>query len=221
MKTNVRLTPLVRVVDDNERVRASEAFVLKIEGWQVAEYASAMEFLERDDPARPGCLVLDIRMPGMSGLELQQELKRRQSTLPILFLTGHGDVDMAVMALKRGAADFVRKPMDPEALQKAVKRMVAWHLELLEKLARKDEVNARFESLTPKEREVARLVASGLLNKQIASEAGISEQTVKTHRGSAARKLGLRSAVDFSDFFRLLDEPLDAGYPIGRQEDEP
>ena len=206
--------PIVRVVDDDDRVRESEAFVLRLDGWQVEEYESAQDFLERDNPERPGCLVLDIRMPGMSGLELQHELIRRGRTIPILFLTGHGDIDTAVMTLKLGAADFVRKPMEPEALQAAVRRLVEWHTALAGVIGRKAKLRGMFESLTAKEKEICRLVAQGALNKQIDFELGISEKTVKTHRGSLTRKLGQRSAVEIADFLRELDAPIDTTFRI-------
>lgn len=206
--------PLVRVVDDDERVRRSEAFVLQLDGWQVAEFESADDFLQRDDTTRPGCLILDIRMPGKSGLELQQILKTSGRTLPILFLTGHGDIDTAVMALKRGAADFVQKPMDPEKLQAAVRRLVSWHVGLAERLEIRREALLRFEELTQKEKEVCRAVASGALNKQIAARLGISEQTVKTHRGNVTRKLELRTAVEIADFLKIVDNEPDQTFHI-------
>lgn len=210
--------PLVRVVDDDDRVRQSEGFVLRLDGWQVAEHASALKLLEQDDFRRPGCIVLDIRMPEMSGLELQIELRRRGVTQPILFLTGHDDVDAAVMALKRGAADFVRKPMEPEALQAAVRRLVSWHADLARREALHARAAAQYEALTAKEREILRAVASGALNKQIAIDLGISEQTVKTHRGSVTRKLGLRSAVELAEFLRELDAAPDRTFRIAADE---
>lgn len=206
--------PQVRVVDDDRRVRESEAFVLRLAGWQVAEYESADAFLAADDETRPGCLVLDIRMPGMSGLELQRVLREQGRTLPILFLTGHGDIDTAVMALKRGAADFVQKPMKPELLQQSVARLVKWHVSLCEARHHREEKLALLASLTPKEEEVCRMVAAGALNKQIAFDLGISEQTVKTHRGNVTRKLGLRTAVELADFLREIDGPVMSSSPL-------
>lgn len=208
------LEPIVRVVDDDARVRESEAFILRLDGWRVLEYESAMDFLRDDDPERPGCLVLDIRMPLMSGLELQEELRRRKRTIPILFLTGHGDMDSAVMALKRGAADFVRKPMNPDDLQKAVRRLVDWHVKLFGRKKQHHEALALFNSLTEKEKEICRMIAGGALNKQIAIDLSISEQTVKTHRSNLTHKLGLRSAVEIAAFLRLIDDPIETIFRI-------
>lgn len=212
------LTPIVRVVDDDARVRESVAFILRLAGWQTEEYASAREFLERNDPQRPGCLVLDIRMPEMSGLELQSELKRRSLTLPILFLTGHGDVETAVMALKHGAADFISKPMDPNKLPKVVSRLVAWHVDVSKRFEEKERVARLYDELTEKEKEVCRQVAGGLSNKEIAAALGSSEPTVKSHRARICSKLNLKSAVEIAEMLRVMDSPVETSYPIGSTE---
>lgn len=212
------LTPIVRVVDDDARVRESVAFILRLSGWQTEEYAGAREFLERNDPQRPGCLVLDIRMPEMSGLELQSELKRRSLTLPILFLTGHGDVETAVMALKHGAADFISKPMDPDKLPKVVSRLVAWHVDVSKRFEEKERVARLYDELTEKEKEVCRQVAGGLSNKEIAAALGSSEPTVKSHRARICSKLNLKSAVEIAEMLRVLDSPVETSYPIGSTE---
>ena len=167
---NPKLNPLVRIVDDDERVRQSEAFVLRLSGWDVKEYESAERFLESDDKERCGCLVLDIRMPGLSGIELQKELIRQGRTIPILFLTGHGDLDMAVAALKRGGADFVQKPMRSETLTESVKRLVAWHEAVCRKRIEAKAAADKLRTLTPKELEICREAASGLHNKEIAEK---------------------------------------------------
>lgn len=193
-----RLPPLVRIVDDDDRVRQSEAFVLRLEGFDVREYSSAEDFLHFDDVSRAGCIVLDIRMPGMNGLELQSELLRTGRSLPILFLTGHGDVAMAVDALKRGAADFIQKPVKAERLAALTHELVAWHQQYTQRLIQRRHAIEKLKALTPKELEVCRLAASGLSNKAIAKELGIAEQTVRIHRWSAAKKLGGSSAVAFS-----------------------
>ena len=174
-----QLSPVIRIVDDDDRVRESVAFVLQIDGHQTEEYESAEDFLKFSDFERPGCIVLDIRMPGMSGLELQLELKNRGSTIPILFLTGHGDMAAAVMALKRGAADFVAKPIEPEVLQSSVRNLVHWHCSLCRELDMRRKARERFNTLTPKEQEICRRIAAGALNKQTAIDLNISEQTVK------------------------------------------
>lgn len=212
------LTPIVRVVDDDARVRESVAFILRLSGWQTQEYAGAREFLERDDPQRPGCLVLDIRMPEMSGLELQNELKRRNLTLPILFLTGHGDVETAVMALKHGAADFISKPMDPEKLPKVVDKLVTWHVNLSKRIEEKERLLRLYRQLTDKEKEVCRQVAGGLSNKEIAAILGSSEPTVKSHRARICSKLNLKSAVEIAALLRIIDSPVETTYPIGTTE---
>lgn len=214
MKFDLQQKPLIRLVDDDERVRASEAFVLSLEGWETKGFASAEEFLREDDPSRPGCIVLDVRMPGMSGTELQLELKKQGRTTPILFLSGHGDLDMAVMTLKRGAADFLQKPIAPEALQAAVARLVRWHLSLCRSQEEKDEICHLLASLSPKEKDVVQLAAKGLLNKEIAGLLGTSEQTVKQQRTSAARKLGVRSAVEFLELLSIAQTPLDVRVPL-------
>lgn len=208
------LNPIVRVVDDDVRVRESEAFILRLDGWMVQEFESAADFLEKDDPDRPGCLVLDIRMPGMSGLELQEVLRRQKRTVPILFLTGHGDIESTVMALKRGAADFVRKPMNPDDLQSAVRRLVDWHVRLCLRMKKQQELLRLHDSLTDKEKIICRMVARGALSKQIAIDLSISEQTVKTHRSNLTHKLGLRSAVELADFLRQIDEPIETTFRI-------
>lgn len=215
MIENPKLPPVVRLVDDDDKVRRSEAFVLELDGWRTRGFASAEAFLAEDDPAAPGCIVLDVRMPGMSGLELQAALRRSGRSIPILFLTGHGDLDMAVAALKRGAADFCTKPIAPKKLQAAAAKLVRWHQAFCRSAAEKEAVQALFAALTPRELEVVRLAAKGLLNKEIAGLLGASEQTVKIHRSNAAKKLDARSAVDFVELLRIADEPLDDRFPIG------
>lgn len=219
MIENPKRAPLVRVVDDDEKVRRSVAFVLELDGWSVKSFASAEAFLAEDDPQAPGCLVLDVRMPGMSGLELQAALRASGRSIPVLFLTGHGDLDMAVTALKRGAADFCTKPVAPKKLQAAVGKLVRWHQAFCRSAAEKASVEALLATLTPRELEVVRLAAKGLMNKEIAQLLSASEQTVKIHRSNAAKKLGVRSAVDFLELLRIADEPLDDRFPIEELED--
>ena len=174
-------TPLVRIVDDEAEQLKSLAFLLRMGGWEVMTYQSAAAFLEMDDPRRSGCLLLDHRMPNMTGMELHETLVERGSLLPVIFLSAHGDIPMAMQAVHRGAMDFLVKPAAPEVLLAAE----AGQVDLAQKAA----------LLTERELEVARLVAQGLLNKQIADRLSISLPTVKLHRGNAARKLGVRSAV--------------------------
>ncbi|WP_279177385.1 response regulator transcription factor [Sutterella wadsworthensis] len=155
-----RLPPLVRIVDDDDRVRQSEAFVLRLEGFDVREYSSAEDFLHFDDVSRAGCIVLDIRMPGMNGLELQSELLRTGRSLPILFLTGHGDVAMAVDALKRGAADFIQKPVKAERLAALTHELVAWHQQYTQRLTQRRHAIEKLKALTPKAQGIGSLPLS-------------------------------------------------------------
>lgn len=212
--------PLVRVVDDDESVRNSEAFVLSMAGLDVRTSTSAEDFLGTEDFVRPGCIVLDILMPGMSGLELQAELNRRGSTLPILFLTGHGDVDMAVLALKRGAADFLQKPVIPEKLQQAVRRLVHWHERTLRSMADQHESRRRLCTLTPREAEVVRLAAKGLLSREIAGLLGTSEATVKQQRACAMRKLETDNLAELIELLQTADAPSCPRVPLEEPPEE-
>ena len=191
---------LVRIVDDEETVRNSELFIFKLAGIPAAAYSSAEEFLVKDDLTVPGCIILDLRMLEMSGLQLQRCLQEKGSDLPIIFLTGHGTVDAAVMALKNGAVDFLQKPAKPEKLLEVVKVHLQKNKELRLSKALIQEKIHKFERLTDREKEVLREVARGKPNKQIAIDLNIAEQTVKIHRGNAMHKLGLRSALDASAF---------------------
>lgn len=202
----VSSVPLVRIIDDEETVRNSERFILKIVGLESEVFESAEEFLARGDFSRPGCLILDIRMGGMSGLELQKKLLDRGCDLPVLFLSGHGTVQSAVLALKRGAADFLEKPVRPEKLQLIVQRLIEDNLRARACRLQKSERRALFDTLTDREKMVLRQVAQGALNKQIAIDLGIAEQTVKIHRANALHKLRIRTAVDAHAFLLSIDE---------------
>lgn len=197
-------SPLVRIVDDDEGVRQSSAFLLGAAGYETACYESADDFLKHDDPARPGCLLLDARMPGMTGLELQDLLDSRGFRIPVIFVTGHGDVDMAVHVLKQGAADFLQKPVDGDRLIAVVEAAVKRDLEWVEADERDNADRAAFETLTAREKEVVKLVAEGLQNKEIAEKLNIAEKTVKVHRGSATRKLNVRNGVDIATLLRRI-----------------
>lgn len=209
------LQPRVRVVDDEPSVRESIAFIIRLAGFETVQYESAVQFLENDDLSRAGCLVLDIRMPNMTGLELQQELNRRKSSLPILFLTGYADVNMAVMALKNGAADFMEKPMNPEKMQTAVKKLVALHQTTV---AHDSEINALqklFATLTKREQEVIGEIAQGSSNKAIAEKFNLSIPTVKNHRANIYAKLLVANPVEVKNFLdRLLSEK-----PLNQSDD--
>lgn len=186
---------LVRIVDDDAEQLKSLAFLLRMGGFEVMTYQSAQSFLEMDDPRKPGCLLLDHRMPGMTGMELQAELVERGSLLPVIFLSAHGDIPMAMQAVHRGAMDFLVKPTAPDVLIAAVEKAVKKSFEDLAADAGQADLAEKAATLTDRELEVARLVDQGLLNKQIGDKLGISLPTVKLHRGNAAKKLGVRSAV--------------------------
>ncbi len=195
---------LIRVVDDDAEMRESLEFLLSTEGWKVRSYPSAKAFLETDDDMIPGCLLLDIRMPEMSGLELQEKLKTRDYSLPVLFITAHGDITMAVEAVKNGAFDFLPKPLDDEKLLSSVEKAVSSDWERRSRQQNMTVLREELETLTPREREVAELVAQGLMNKVIADKLGIAEKTVQIHRGQVCRKLKVRSAVEISHILRQL-----------------
>ena len=185
----------VFVVDDDAGVRSSIRLLLKSVGIPATPMASAQEFLAAFDPTQPGCIVLDIRMPGMSGLELQQELNRRGAMLPVLFITGHGDVPMAVEAMQHGAFDFLQKPFRDQDLidriQKALKRD-EWNRAALRE---QNQVRELMASLTVRERQVLDLLTQGKQNKVMAAELGISQRTVEIHRAHVMEKLGATSVA--------------------------
>ena len=182
--------PLVRIVDDDPDQLASLEIMLSAEGWDVACYERASDFFAEDTPSRPGCLILDVRMPEISGLEMQEELNRREYPLPILFLTGHGDVDMAVHTLKKGAKDFLLKPVDAPRLLTSVATIVQEDCDQRAMPLDSAAWKRKFRELT--------YVASGLLNRQIAERLGISERTVHAHRLSAYRKLNVHNVADLA-----------------------
>ena len=192
--------PLVRIVDDEESVRRSASFTLRVAGFNAVTYESARDFLDRDDLRHPGCVVLDVRMPEMSGLELQQEMLRRGIDLPILFLTGHGDVGMAVSALKLGADDFCEKPIEPAKLREAVNRMTERNIAERRHAIRVEGMRAKYETLTEREKEILGRVSLDQMNKQIAIDLDIQEHTVKIHRSIACKKLEVRSALEIHHF---------------------
>jgi FixJ family two-component response regulator len=186
-------TPIVFVVDSDPTVRESLELLVCAAGWRAETFASAKEFLARPRSVVPSCLILDVTLPDLNGLELQERIASELSDMPIIFLTGNADIAMTVRAMKRGALDFLTKPFDAEALligiQQAIKRSEA-------ALGRENQLHALrtdYGSLTQREREVMTLVASGLLNKQVGGELGISEITVKAHRGSVMRKMKANS----------------------------
>ncbi|CAM5380490.1 response regulator [Thauera sp.] len=198
--------PLIHVIDDDAAFRRSTVFLLESMGWQVAAHASAEDFLSAVAvPTQAACLVLDIRMPMMSGLELQQVLHQRGFEAPIVFITGHGDVELAVQAMKHGACDFLEKPFKDQALIDAVGRAVKLGCEARARSARCEEARLILERLSPREREVARLVALGLPNKLVGRELDISEKTVHVHRHHVMEKTGVGSAAELARLMLRAD----------------
>ena len=186
---NGLIKPVVHVVDDDEALRDSLRWLLESAGHSVATYATAEGFLATYDPEQSGCLVLDIRMPGMSGLELQDELKRRSHTIPIIFITGHGDVPMAVSAVKKGAIEFIEKPFNDQAFLILVDNALALDAELRR-------AAARLLTLTQREREVMERVVAGKRNKDIATELSVNIKTVEAHRARLMQKMGVDSRAE-------------------------
>lgn len=187
---------MVFVVDDDESVRKALKRLIKSVGLNVETFATAQEFLFREKYEGPSCLVLDVRMPGLSGLDLQQELTKADLTLPIIFITGHGNVPMSVRAMKAGAVDFLEKPFEDQVLLDLIQHAIEKDRQTRTEYVEKKEVQELFELLTPREREIFALVITGKLNKQIAFKLGISEKTVKVHRGRVMEKMGAESLVD-------------------------
>jgi FixJ family two-component response regulator len=180
---------LVFVVDDDAPMRESLQNLLRSVGLRVEAFASAQEFLSSPRPDVPGCLVLDVRLPGLSGLELQQRLAEVDRDIPIIFITGHGDIPMTVQAMKAGAVEFLPKPFRDQALLDAIQQALARDRQAREQRAKSQELRRRYRSLTPRERDVLALVVTGLLNKQIAGELGTSEASVKVHRQHVMAKM--------------------------------
>lgn len=202
------LPPLVRLIDDDAAFRESHQLLLELEGYEVAVYPGGAEFIAADDLSRPGCILLDIRMPGMSGLEIQQALIDRGSRLPIIILTGHGDVKTAVHTLKAGAFDFIEKSSNPEELLEAVRRACEKSSELAVHEAADARIIKTYESLTPREREVLRHSVRGLQVKEIAMRMGLSPMTVKMHRANAFAKIDAHTALEAFQWFEELPESI-------------
>jgi len=187
---------MVFVVDDDISVRESLELLIQNEGWQPKTFESAKEFLDYRCSLIPSCLVLDLSLPGLNGLELQKRVTAERAEIPIIFITGHGDIPKTVEAMKGGAVEFLTKPFNDEVLLTAIRRALERSRRALAHKVELQELRDRYASLTPREGQVMALVVSGLLNKQVAGELGISEKTVKAHRGQVMQKMKANSVAD-------------------------
>ena len=198
---------LVFVVDDDEAVRSSTKLLLKSVGLPAITHSSAQEFLDNYDPLQPGCVVLDVRMPLMSGLELQQLLNIRGAIIPVIFITGHGDIPMAVEAMQHGAFDFLQKPFRDQDLLDRVQRALEKDRLNRSQLREKTRIQERRESLTPREREILELMTRGKPNKVMAADLGVSQRTVEIHRARVMEKMGASSLAQLVRMVMDLDQP--------------
>jgi FixJ family two-component response regulator len=201
--------PIVFIVDDDDSVRKALTRLVKSVDLNVETFASADDFLKRDSHNGPACLVLDIRMPGLSGLDLQDELVAAGRTLPIIFVSAHGNIPLSVRAMKAGAVDFIEKPFEDQTLLDAIHQSLKEDRQAKLKQAELREIQRRVDSLTPREREVFALVVSGKLNKQIAFKLGTSERTIKAHRARVMKKMQAKS---LADLIRLAEKVI--SYPV-------
>ena len=184
------------MVDDDVSVRESLELLIKFAGWQPQTFASAAEFLANQRTATPSCLVLDVSLPDLNGLELQKLIAPERTDMPIIFITGHGDVPMTVQAMKAGAVEFLTKPFDDEVLLSAIRHAIKRSAAVIDDQAEVAASRSTYDSLTPREQDVMRLVVAGMLNKQIGLKLGISEITVKAHRGKMMQKMKADSVAD-------------------------
>jgi RNA polymerase sigma factor (sigma-70 family) len=195
--------PIVFVVDDDASVRQALRRLLKSAGFQVRTFAAAEEFLEQSVSDATGCIVLDVQMPGLGGLDLQRRLAEKNASLPIVFLTGHGDIPMAVRAIRAGAVDFLAKPFDASHLLTSIRKAIAMHAKVRQTEAEVADIRQRAESLSPREREVMTLVVDGMANKETGSRLGVTEKTVKVHRARVMRKM---QADSLAELVRLAEK---------------
>lgn len=203
--------PIIQIIDDDDSFRKAISRLLNAAGYEVRDYASCGEFLLAGPLNTPGCLILDVRLPGPSGLEMQEALNRQGHTIPIIFLTGHGDIPMSVRAIKAGALDFLTKPVQRQKLLSAVRSALAFDAKVRARQEQIASLQAHYETLTPRERSVFVLVVQGKLNKQIASELGIAERTVKMHRSQVMAKMQVESLAELvrvAGRLRTGDEPV-------------
>lgn len=199
----INMRPLVRVVDDDEELRESLVFLLHIEGWEAVGYGSAEQFLSDYMPSRCGCNVIDVRMPGMDGLELFERLNELQSEVPIIFLTAHGDIDMVVHVLRHGAVNFLQKPIEPQKFVAAVAEAVEVDRKRRNQIPDVQEAKQLMGKLTKREVQILRLLSRGLLNQEVASALGISQRTVEAHRASIYHKVGKKSIAQISEMLMI------------------
>jgi len=188
---------VVHILDDDAGMRTSLDNLFRSVGYATRAYGSVAEFVDAGEESEPGCLVLDVRLPGTSGLDFQDQLRERGSVLPVVLMTGHGDIPMSVRGMKGGAIDFLAKPFREQDMLDAVAAALARDLEARAAISEEADLRSRYESLSPREREVMELVILGKMNKQIAYDLSLSEITVKIHRGNAMRKMGARNLVEF------------------------
>jgi len=204
-------TPTVFVVDDDEAVRNSLRLLLKSVGLAAVALPTAQEFLAKHDPQQPGCLILDVRMPGMSGLELQEQLNVRGAMIPVIFITGHGDIPMAVEAMQQGAFDFLQKPFRDQDLIDRIQRALSKDQANRAELREKSRVHERLQTLTPREREVLNLVTSGKPNKIMAADLGVSQRTVEIHRARVMEKMHASSLAQLVRMVMEMNEGVETG----------
>jgi FixJ family two-component response regulator len=195
---------IVFIIDDDPLYRSSSERLVRSVGFRVHSFESARDFLSSRRPNSPSCLVLDVRLPGLSGLDLQRELAEAGVHIPIIFVTGHGDIPMSVQAMKAGAVEFLTKPFRDQALLDAIRQAIGRDQIARQQHARKADLRRRYESLKPREREVFKFVVSGMLNKQIADELGATERTVKFHRGHIMRKMQVKSVAELARMAEVL-----------------
>lgn len=199
--------PMVFVVDDDKLFRSSTERLVRLAGFNVQSFTSARDFLKNSRPEGPACLVLDVKMPGLSGMDLQRELTKSGIDIPIIFITGHGDIPTSVRAMKAGAVEFLTKPFRSRALLDAIRAAIERNRSTLLKQSEIRELGERYEQLTPREREVMKLIVDGLLNKEVAAKLSTTEATIKFHRAHIMQKMRANSLVELNRMADKLDIP--------------